>query len=143
MPCYQLHSFRFIEQRPHRLTLEGQDREGVDGPSGTEGTISALNIPHSSMMFDHYETKEIRTQLPGQKGVAIETVRFADLASLRAKAFALDQGDEPKDADDIIYCHENAEDGPVTAAAKFREGLKGKHANAVADAKGHSAQALY
>ena len=77
------------------------------------------------MMFDHYEIKEIHTQLLGQKGVAIETVRFADLASLRAKAFALDQGDEPKDADDIIYCHENGEDGPVTAAAKFREGLKG------------------
>ena len=93
------------------------------------------------MMFDHYETKEIRTQLPGQKGVAIETVRFADLASLRAKPFALDQGDESKDADDIIYCHENAEDGPATA--KFREDLKGKHAKAVADAKGHSAQALY
>src|SRR6516162_6775205 len=103
--------------------------------------MSALNIPHSSMMFDHYETKEIRTELLGQKGVAIETARFADLASLRAKAFALDQGDEPKDADDIIYCHENAEDGPVTA--KFREGLKGKHAKAVADAKGHSAQALH
>jgi hypothetical protein len=36
------------------------------------------------MMFDHYETKEIRAELLGQKGVAIETVRFPDLASLRA-----------------------------------------------------------
>jgi hypothetical protein len=58
-------------------------------PLPTEGTTSALNIPHSSVVFDHYETKEIRAELLGEKGVAIETVRYADLVSFTyLKAFA-------------------------------------------------------
>jgi hypothetical protein len=43
---------------------------GKAEPLPTEGTTSALNIPHSSMVFDHYETKEIRAELLGERGVA-------------------------------------------------------------------------
>ena len=33
----------------------------------TEGTISALNIPHSSIVFDLYQVAEIRAELLGEK----------------------------------------------------------------------------
>ena len=57
----------------------------------TEGNISALNIPHSSMVFDHHEVKEIRADLLGERGIAVETIRHADIVSFTClKAFALE-----------------------------------------------------
>jgi len=104
-------------------------------PLPTEGKISALNIPHSSMVFDHHEVKEIRAELLGDKGVAIEKLRYADLVSFTClKAFALDQRHEPKDAHDVVYCLENAEGGLEAAAKKFRSARSGKHAKVIADA---------
>jgi hypothetical protein len=49
----------------------------ADNPEATErveplpagGNISALNIPHASMVFDHYETKEISADMLGGKGL--------------------------------------------------------------------------
>ena len=97
-------------------------------PLPTEGTVSALNIPHSSMVFDHHEEKEIRAELLGEKGVAIEKVRYADIVSFTClKAFALDQRQENKDAHDIVYCLENMEGELDAAAKKFKEARAGKH----------------
>jgi len=101
-------------------------------PLPTKGTISALNIPHSSMVFDHHEEKEIRAELLGEKGIAIEKVRYADIVSFTClKAFALDQRHENKDAHDIVYCIENVEGGLEAAAKKFKDARAGKHANVI------------
>jgi hypothetical protein len=95
-------------------------------PLPTEGTISALNIPHSSMVFDHHEEKEIRAELLGGGGIAIEKIRYADIVSFTClKALALDQRHENKDAHDIVYCIENAEGG-LDAAEKIQGSWRGK-----------------
>jgi hypothetical protein len=77
------------------LELLADDPKASGGkvkPLPTEGKISALNIPHSSMVFDQHEVREIRAELLGEKGVAVENVRFADIVSFTClKAFAADQ----------------------------------------------------
>lgn len=47
-------------------------------PLPTEGTISALNIPHSSIVFDHHEVTEIQAELLGHNGIATVQVKHAD-----------------------------------------------------------------
>lgn len=97
-------------------------------PLPTEGTIFALNIPHSSIVFDLHQVTEIRAELLGDGGVAIEPVKHANLVSFAClKAFAFDQRFERKDAHDLIYCIEHAPDGLDSAAAAFREAAAGKH----------------
>ncbi|WP_223258718.1 hypothetical protein [Trinickia symbiotica] len=48
-------------------------------PLPTEGTISAINIPHSSMVFDLHEVAEIEAELLGGEGIAIEKIKHANL----------------------------------------------------------------
>jgi len=97
-------------------------------PLPTEGNISALNIPHSSIVFEMHQVAEIRAELLGGGGIAAEVVRHADLVSFTClKAFAFDQRFERKDAHDLIYCIEHAEDELDGVAQKFREALEGKH----------------
>ena len=97
-------------------------------PLPTEGNISALNVPHSSIVFDLHNVAEIRAELLGDGGIAIEDVKHADLVSFTClKAFAFDQRFERKDAHDLIYCIEHAEGGLDSAARMFCEALKGVH----------------
>jgi hypothetical protein len=104
-------------------------------PLPTDGTISALNIPHSSMVFDLYKTTEIQAELLGGNGIVTEEVKHADIASFTClKAFAFDQRFERKDAHDLIYCIENAPEEMDAVAAVFREALAGKHAAVVKEA---------
>lgn len=99
----------------------------------SEGNISALNIPHSSMVFDHHLTKEITAALLGGRGQATETVRYADLVCFTClKAFALDQRYEPKDAHDFVFCIENCDS--EQAVKDFRAARQGKHGQTVKDA---------
>lgn len=106
-------------------------------PLPSAGNISALNIPHSSMVFDHYEAKEISAELLGENGVATETIRYADLVSFTClKALALDQRNERKDAYDLIYCIEHVDGGLAVAADAFRFARKGKHGKVVEEALG-------
>lgn len=106
-------------------------------PLPTEGRISALNIPHASMVFDHHLTQEITAALLGDGGMAIETIRFADLVSFTClKALALDDRGERKDAHDLVYCIEHWPGGPEAVAALFREARKGKHAAVIDRALG-------
>jgi hypothetical protein len=98
----------------------------------TEGTISALNIPHSSIVFDQHQVTEIRAELLGGNGVAVERVKHANLLSFTClKAFALDQRNERKDAHDLVYCVEHAPGGLDAAAGVFRRELAGKHGEVV------------
>ena len=120
------------------LELLADDPElggGKVQPLPTEGNISALNIPHSSMVFDHHEIIEISAELLGDDGVATEKVRHADLVSFTClKAFALDQRYERKDAHDLVYCIEHCEGGLDTAVAAFAPALEGKHGDVVREA---------
>ena len=103
-------------------------------PLPTEGTISALNIPHSSIVFDLHQTTEIRAELLGGAGVATEIVRHASLVSFTClKALAFDQRFERKDAHDLIYCIEHAPEGLEAVAAAFREARDGKHGRVLGD----------
>ncbi len=81
-------------------------------PLPTDGTISALNIPHSSIVFDLHQISEIEAELLGGDGIAVERIKHANLVSFTClKAFAFDQRFERKDAHDLIYCIEHAPDG--------------------------------
>ena len=101
------------------------------------GNISALNIPHASMVFDHHHTKEIRAELLGGNGVAIENIRYADLVSFTClKAFAFDHRRERKDVHDLVYCIEFAAGGLDAVTEAFRSALRGKHAAAIEEALG-------
>lgn len=98
----------------------------------TVGTISALNIPHSSIVFDQHQVTEIQAELLGGNGVASEKIRHANLLSFTClKVLAFDQRNERKDAHDLVYCIEHAPEGFETAAEAFRKELEGKHGDVV------------
>ena len=104
-------------------------------PLPTDGNVSALNIPHASMVFDHHEVKEISAELLGNDGVATETIRHADIVSFTClKAYALDQRHERKDAHDLVYCIEHFGGGVEAAAKAFQDALDGKHKETVEEA---------
>ena len=103
-------------------------------PLPTEGTISALNIPHSSMVFDLHQVTEIQAELLGGNGVATEKIKHANLVSFTClKSFAFDQRFERKDAHDLIYCIEHAPDGMDAVAEAFRNERGGKHGAVIED----------
>ena len=101
-------------------------------PLPTEGTISALNIPHSSIVFDLHQVTEIEAELLGADGIAVEIVKHANLVSFTClKAFAFDQRFERKDAHDLIYCLEHAPEGADAVAQAFRKERDRKHGEVV------------
>ena len=101
-------------------------------PLPTEGTISALNIPHASIVFDLHQVTEIQAELLGGNGVAIEKIQHANLVSFTClKSFAFDQRFERKDAHDLIYCLEHAPEGADAVAEAFRQSLESKHRDVV------------
>lgn len=94
----------------------------------TKGDISAMNIPHSSMVFDQYTAREVNAELIGDGGKATETIRHANLLCfICLKAYAFDGRGASKDAHDILYCLEFAPGGVTAAAELFRAALNGKH----------------
>ena len=97
-------------------------------PLPTEGTISALNIPHSSIVFDLHQVTEIQAELLDGNGVATEQVRHANVVSFTClKALAFDQRFERKDAHDLIYCIEHAAEGLDAVSGAFRQARDGIH----------------
>jgi len=125
---------------PAILELLADDPEASGGKVRTlpvEGNVSALNIPHASMVFDHHNTKEIRAELLGGNGVAIEQLRYADLVSFTClKAFAFEDRRERKDAHDLVYCIEHAPGEMDSTAKQFREARAGKHSSVIEKALG-------
>ncbi len=102
-------------------------------PLPTKGAISALNIPHSSIVFDLHQITEIQAELLGENGIATEKVRHANLVSFTClKSFAFDDRNERKDAHDLIYCIEHEPKGLNTVAEAFRKELEGKHGSVIA-----------
>lgn len=98
-------------------------------PLPTKGNISALNIPHSSIVFDLHQVSEIKAELLGDGGITVEQIKYADLVSFTClKTFAFDQRAERKDAYDLIYCIEHASGDLASAAEMFRDALLGCHA---------------
>lgn len=122
------------------LELLADDPElggGKVQPLPTEGNISALNIPHASMVFDLHETRDISAELLDDNGVATETIRHADIVCFTClKAYALDQRYERKDAHDLVYCIEHFEAGLDAVANAFKAALDGKHRAAIEVALG-------
>jgi hypothetical protein len=101
-------------------------------PLPTDGTISALNIPHSSIVFDQHQVTEIQAELLGDNGVATEKVKHANLLSFTClKALAFDQRNERKDAHDLVYCIEHVPQGLDAAAEAFRKEFERKHGDVV------------
>ena len=100
----------------------------------TEGTISALNIPHSPIVVDLHQVTEIQAELLSGAGTAVEQVKHANLVSFTClKAFAFDQRFERKDAHDLVYCIEHTPEGLDSVAEMFRNALEGGHAAVIRD----------
>ena len=105
-----------------------------DDPGGTvrraaalpdQRRVSAMHIPHVSMVRDLYQDVEIQAELLGERGVVRERVRHADIVSFVClKAFAFDDRLEDKDAYDVLYCIENVPGGVAAAAQAFRHAVK-------------------
>lgn len=94
----------------------------------TEGNVSAVNIPHASLVFDLHDKMDVTADLLGEAGRSTETIPFANIVSFTClKAFAFDHRSERKDAHDLVYCLANAEGKLEAAVAKFKEALGGKH----------------
>lgn len=101
----------------------------------TEGTISALNIPHSSIVFDLYQVAEIKAELLGNNGIVTEQMKHANLVSFTClKTFAFNDRNARKDAHDLIYCIEHAPEGLDAVAKVFRAEREGKHGAVVQEA---------
>ena len=100
-------------------------------PLPTEGNISALNVPFSSMVIDLHDCTEITAELLGGDGITTETIRYANIVSFVClKAMALEGRVERKDPHDLVYCIEHINGGIEAAAAAFREQIQGKHRDA-------------
>ena len=98
----------------------------------TDSQVSAINIPHASMVFDLHEKKEITAELLNGGGRTTEVVRHADIVSFTClKAFAFHQRFERKDAHDLVYCIENYEGGVDAVHAAFFVALEGKHCDVI------------
>ena len=101
----------------------------------TEGNVSALNIPHASMVFDLHDTTELTAELLNGGGLATEVVRYANIVSFTClKAFAFDHRNARKDAHDLVYCLEHYPGGLDSVISAFNDALAGSHAEAVQEA---------
>jgi hypothetical protein len=98
----------------------------------TEGNVSAVNIPHASIVFDLHDQMDVTADLLGENGRATEMIPYANIVSFTClKAFAFDHRRERKDAHDLIYCLEYARGGLEGAIAKFSEAMEGKHRDVI------------
>lgn len=103
----------------------------------TDGNVSAVNIPHSSMVYDLHETQEITAELLNGDGQVTETIRFANIVSFTClKAFAMEHRVERKDPHDLVYCLEHFDGGPDAIRQAFLAGLETKHADVIRSAIG-------
>lgn len=127
------HGTLFLELLADVPALAG----GKVQPLPTDGRISALNIPHSSIVFDLYSVIEVKAELLGGNGVATETVRYANIVSFTClKVLAFEDRFERKDVHDLVYCIEHAPEGLDVVANSFRIARKGTHGTVIQQALG-------
>ena len=99
------------------------------------GNVTALNIPHSSMVFDFHESTDVAVELLDGKGMCDVRIRHADIVCYTAlKALAFHGRAEPKDAHDLVYCLEHADGGASEAAKRFAKALSSKHGDVLRQA---------
>jgi hypothetical protein len=105
-------------------------------PLPTDGNISALNVPHSSIVFDLHDSIDVTAEFLDGEGVASETIRYANLVSFVClKALAFDHRAERKDARDLVYCIEHGP-GSWEAAAAFQDQRGGKFSDVISTCVG-------
>lgn len=103
----------------------------------TDGNVSAINIPHSSMVYDLHETREITAELLNGDGLVTETIRFANIVSFTClKAFAMEHRTERKDPHDLVYCIEHFDGGVDAIHTAFLVALETRHADVIREALG-------
>lgn len=112
------------------------DRPDVMGgkvrPLPASGNISALNVPHSSMVFDLHDSIDVTAELLDGEGVTTQTVRYANIVTFVClKTLAFDHRAERKDAHDLVYCIEHGPGGVQAAAKAFRNQTHGKYGDVV------------
>ena len=118
----------FLAEHPKRAP--GQTRALPE-----EQGVTAVNIPHASMVIDLHDRQEVTAELLGGDGVSTQIIAHANLVSfICLKAFAMDQRREDKDAHDLVYCLRYVEGGLERAVADFAAGLEGAHGKTIADA---------
>lgn len=101
----------------------------------TEGNVSALNIPHASMVFDLHDKVVLTAELLNGDGVTTIEVAHANLVSFCClKAFAFAGRNQRKDAHDLVYCLVNVEGGVEAAVEQFKAALEGIHAGVIREA---------
>ena len=94
-------------------------------PLPEQRRVSAMHIPHASIVRDLYDEVEIQAELLDERGVVRERIRHASIVSFVClKAFAFDDRLEDKDAYDLLYCIENAPGGVAAAAQAIRDAIE-------------------
>lgn len=112
-----------------------EGKAGVAEPLPSDGNVSAIHIPHASIIPDFYEEREIKAQLLGGDGISAETVRFANIVGFTClKAFAFEQRNERKDAHDLVYCFEHMDGAPGAVIEQLTKAMESKHADVLAKA---------
>lgn len=101
----------------------------------TKGNLSAINIPHSDLVFAFHDAKTVTADLLGGNGRATETLYYANIVSFVClKAFAFDHRKEGKDGHDIAYCLEYYEGGLNAVADQFIAALTTEHGSVIEQA---------
>ncbi|MYJ75580.1 MAG: antitoxin [Gammaproteobacteria bacterium] len=105
-----------------------------DDPGGTvrraaalpdQRRVSAMHIPHVSIIRDLHDVVEIQAELLDGRGVVRERIRHADIVSFVClKALAFDDRLEDKDAYDLLYCIENGPGGVAAAVQAFHDAIR-------------------
>lgn len=94
----------------------------------SEGAVTAINIPHASIVFDLHDRVDLTAELLAGGGWATETIPYVNIVSFTClKAFAFDHRHERKDAHDLIYCLEYAAAEWDEVISKFTMALEGRH----------------
>jgi hypothetical protein len=129
--------WEFVTDAGHPIRIDFLADDGTeDGrkilqvPDGSQ--LAACNIPHSNIVFDHFETQSIEVELPHGGGFKRVDIRYTDIVGFTVlKALAFANRSEDKDAHDIVYCLENCGLSVVQIADRFGAALKGKHVDII------------
>ena len=110
------------------VELLSDDPDGIvrrAAPLPEQRRVSAIHIPHASIVRDLHDEVEIQAELLDNRGVVRERIRHANVVSFVClKAFAFDDRHEDKDAYDLLYCIENAPGGVAGAAGSIRDAIE-------------------
>ena len=96
------------------------------------GKLAACNIPHSSIVFDMFDTITVTVDTPDGGGVTEQEVRHANLVAFTVlKIFAFRSRREGKDTHDLVYCLQHCGETVEAVADRFIEALSGKHSGVI------------